>query len=248
MTKQNNLRAVLVDDEVAARNSLARLLLIFCPTVEIVGEASGITDGFKLINQKMPDLVFLDIEMEEGSGFDLLALFSETPFRIIFVTAHDGYAVKAFRANALDYLLKPVDPELLVLAVRKQSQFSLDNSYQLKVANLVKSRHLIDKIVLPCSDGLIFQSVSEVVHIEADDNYTHFFLTTGKHFLISKTLKDVETLLPADGFCRVHKSHLVNISHIERFVNRDGGYLILSNNKQVPVSKRKKQEFLDRFS
>lgn len=248
MTKQNNMRAVLIDDEATARNSLSKLLTLFCKTVEIVGEASGIADGFKMINDTKPELVFLDIEMKGGSGFDLLALFPEKTFRIIFVTAHDDYAVKAFRANALDYLLKPVEPELLVLAVRKQEQLSLDNNYHRKVDNLVRNRFLIDKIVLPNSEGLIFQLVSEIVHIEADDNYTHFFLATGKHFLISKTLKDVEALLPSEGFCRVHKSHLVNISHIERFINRDGGYLILSNNCQVPVSKRKKQEFLDRFS
>lgn len=245
MSAYPTLPAVLIDDEARARENLLKILQTFCPQVHIVGQAGSVAEGFSLLNKLRPQLVFLDVEMPDGTGFDLLRLFHELPFRVIFVTAHADYAVQAFRINALDYLLKPVDVAALREALARAENLQ---SQQQRMQQLLHSGAQSSTVVLPSADGFVFQRIDEIVRLEADDNYTHFYTHSGKHLMVCKSLKEYEEILPSNQFCRVHKSHLVNTTYITRFVNRDGAYLVLQNQDQVPVSKRKKQEFIERFA
>jgi two-component system LytT family response regulator len=240
------MTAILVDDEKHCRDVLALLLAKYCPTVNLLASCADGREGVDAIEHHHPDLVFLDIEMPGMSGFDMLEACRFTDFRVIFTTAYNEYAIQAIRHNALDYILKPVDKDELIQAVSKAKQAKETRSSS-KVDHFVEyltRQKLGDRIALPTMEGLQILKAEDIYYCESDGGYTHFFLTSGKAVLISKTLKEVEEVLENKGFCRVHHGFLINLRYVQRYIRGDGGEVVMENNKTLPVSRNKKQEFL----
>jgi two-component system LytT family response regulator len=250
------LRAVIIDDETNARQALTNLLLLLCPDVEVCGEAKNVDTGIALIKEQHPDLVFLDIQMPGKTGFDLLASFEQADFGVIFTTAYEEYAIRAFRFSAIDYLLKPIDPEELQAAVAKyKSQVLHVNNQQLKIlqeyideprTNGLKerTRNANQRIALPTAEGLHFVQMTDIIQCESLGSYTKFHLVGTKPIVVSRLLKEYEEILDNFYFFRVHQSNIVNLEHIKRYVKGDGGQVWLSDNSEVEVSRRRKEEFL----
>ncbi len=243
------IRTLMIDDEEDARVSLRSYLKHFCPTVELVGEADSVESGLQAIQDHDPDLVFLDVRLTPGSGFDILQQLPEINFDVIFVTAHDEYAIKAIRFSAIDYLLKPIDIDELVGAVEKVGQQRDTPKHDMQMAIFKETLNAqFGRIVLPTLEGFVVVEVKNVVRCEADRNYTHFFLTDKRKVTISKTLKVYEELLADNGFFRIHQSHLVNLAQIKEYKRRKkGGIVLLGDGMELPVSDSKKEGFLQKF-
>lgn len=235
------IRAVVIDDEEDARVTLQNMLSAVAPDVEIFDIATGVVDGVKLIQRANPDLVFLDIQMQDGTGFDLLEMIPNPKFSVIFVTSYDNYAIRAFRFAAMDYLLKPVGPEVLADAINKFKQHKFPQQQSLGI--LVDNYRLgLKRMAIPTQEGVILFDVDTITHLEGDGGYTNIFSKTGERKIVSRSLKEFESLLDTAVFFRSHKSHIVNLNHVSRYVQSDGGYLVLNNGISVPVARRKKDE------
>ncbi|MEO5571516.1 MAG: LytTR family DNA-binding domain-containing protein [Bacteroidia bacterium] len=245
------INCILVDDEKSARDSLSFLLQENCPHVKILAQCKSAAEGITTIKQLKPDLVFLDVEMPNGTGFEMLQQFSEINFEVIFATGFDKYALKAFKFSALDYLMKPVVADELVNAVSRfeNKKNKTDSNIQLNLllSNLKNIKTGIHKIAVPAADGLSLLDVKEIVHLEADGNYTVFFTINGKH-TVSKSLGEYEELLSENNFLRVHQSHLINLDHVKKYIRGEGGYVVMDDGTSVNVSVRKKSEVLERLS
>lgn len=244
------MKAVIIDDEVSLREALKSLLRIDHPDVEVVGEASSVNTGYEVIVDTNPDLVFLDIEITSGTGFDLLARFEEVAFKIIFVTAHNEHAVRAFKFSAVDYLLKPVDPLELAEAIKKArnslpEKFTKYSSEVLHGA--LSSRKIPKKILLKDHESIHLVDTEEIIRCEAAGNYTRFHLLGGKTLLISKTLKEFDTLFSSEHFFRAHQSHLINLNYFLRLDKAEGGSIVLKDNSVLPVATRKKDLLMDKL-
>jgi two-component system, LytTR family, response regulator len=242
------LRTLIVDDEDHMRDSLTRLLAKHCPQVDVAGEANDVSSGIKAINAVHPDLVLLDIQMGDGTGFDLLNSLPVIDFKVIFITAYDHYALQAFRFSAVDYLLKPVNPEMLAEAVERAGQLIQEHhniQMQALQENLRNIKLQEKKIILKTTDNIYLLGLKDIICCESDNNYTGIFTSDGKKILISKTLKEYDTLLTGCGFYRVHKSFLINLAHIQRFEKQDGGFIVLTNDMKIPVASRKRDEMLE---
>ena len=248
------MKAVIVDDEHMSRQTLRKLLDLYCSQVEVLGEAGSAEEAFSLIQEKSPEVVFLDVEMPFGSGFDLLTRFSDIDidFEIIFVTAFDQYALKAIKCCALDYLLKPINAEELIASVKKLEQKNRTITDKIKVETFLRNLQQVDanknQIVVPTSDGFEFVEINEIVRFEADGRYTRIFLTTGKKSLICKNLKEFEIILEGHNFFRTHHSHLVNMKYVKSYSKSEGGFLTMRDGDLVPISRRKKEYFVKQFS
>jgi two-component system LytT family response regulator len=242
------LKVIIVDDEELGRNVLKSLLQKFCPNIELLGEAKNSTEAIKLIQELKPELVFLDIEMPGGSGFDLLEKIGTPSFSVVFTTAFDQYAIKAIKFSAMDYLLKPINIEELVESIRKVEQNKLANNPETLAKHLIENLKRpigeSQNIALPTSTGLEFINIKDIIRCEADGKYTKCFFKDGKKSLSTKNLKEFDDLLSSHNFFRVHHAHLVNVEHIKNFNKTDGGTLTMSNGDIVSISKRKKEEFL----
>ncbi len=246
------ITAILIDDETDAREVLRMAIEKYCPEVSLIGVYENPEQGLTAIQALQPDLVFLDVQMPHLSGFDLLQQLSPLRFEVIFVTAHDQYAIKAIRFSALDYLLKPVDIEDLVHAVSKvQARLQQKNSapqYQSVLNNIQYRARKIEKLAVPTLEGIEFFDTDDIIYCQADGNYTRLYLKSQTGRLISKNLKDFENLLAESGFCRVHHSSLINIKHVQKYVKGEGGYVILTDGYHVDISRRKKEGFLKMLS
>lgn len=246
------IHCLIIDDESDAREALKLAVEKYCPEVEVIAACETPKKGLEAILNLQPDLVFLDVEMPGMSGFDLLQQLEDISFAVIFVTAYNRYAIKAIKFSALDYLLKPVDPDDLVRAVRKakdwQHQKELTFRYQSVLSNIKNQQLNMDKLAIPDSEGIIFVETADIICCRADGNYTMLYLIGGKTILVSKPLKDFEAMLSNHGFSRVHHAALINMKHIQKYVKGDGGYVILSDNHHVDVSRRKKEAFLRQFN
>jgi len=242
------MRTVLIDDMATARESLRNDLKTYAPDIQIIGEANGVVEGAKLIRQEKPDVVFLDIQMKDGSGFDLLEILGETPFHLVFTTAHDGFAIKAFRFSAIDYLLKPIDPDELkeALAKIRQATPTPAENVQALLNNVQEKKHT--RLALHTMEKIHVVHVKDILRCESSANYTIFHFIDKRQLLVTKTLKEFDKLLSGQGFMRVHQSHLVNSEYIKEFVKTDGGYLIMSDSDSVPVSSRKRTEVMQMLS
>lgn len=245
------MKAILVDDERNALEMLEWMLQKNCPEVEIIAMCDSPLDGLEKIKALKPDVIFLDIEMPQLNGFDLLERLGKHESDVIFTTAYNQFAIKAFKVCALDYLLKPIDPEDLKAAVQKAankknkvSQEQLDLLLSYMKPEKPKSK----RIALTASDHLIFVETEKIIYCESDSNYTIFFLTDGQKIIVSKTLKDVEEILEGSDFFRIHASYLINMKHVSKFTRGDGGYVVMSNNQHITVSRKKKDEFFEMFS
>ena len=235
------LTAIIIDDMELARASLKADLADYCENVEVIGEADGVLSGAKLLKNHQPDILFLDIEMEDGDGFDLLDIVPGNLDSVIFVTARQDYALKAFQYSALDYLLKPVNPELLVKAVEKMANKKKSNAEQLSLLkNSIKGEAKLEKIALHTSEKIVVSEIKDIVRCESMTNYTYFYFADGTKLLITKTLKEFDKMLSDSGFERVHQSHLINMAHVKAYVKTEGGYISMKDGSMVPVSVRKK--------
>ncbi len=244
------LRTIIIDDELHMRQSLQKMMGSYCPNVNLVATAGSVQEGIKVIEKHHPDLVLLDIKMDDGTGFDLLKALDHIDFKIIFVTAYDQFAVKAFKFSALDYLLKPIDPSDLEEAVNKAEKVIMQD--MIKQLSLLEEQLRSDnrkdgKIVLKTLESIHIVRLNEINYFESDGNYTTVYLVEGKTIIVSKPLRNLEEMLKGMGFFRVHKSFLVNLSAISRFDKVDGGYLVMPTGDRVPVASRKKDELLDLF-
>ena len=240
------IKAIIIDDIEQARITFKKDLEIYAPDVEVIAEASGVVEGAKLLKHTKPDVLFLDIQMQDGSGFDLLDVLNEISFKIIFITASDAHAIKAFRYAAIDYLMKPVDPDELISALDKfRSQGINENEkYQLLNDSLKNHNKPNERLALHSQDKIHIVNINEILRCESSVNYTEFYFTNAKKMLVSKTLKEFEDLLIDSGFYRVHQSHLVNTKCIKEYVKTEGGHLIMNDGSMIPVSTRKKPEVM----
>jgi len=244
------LRTIIIDDEPHVRKTLSKMIEEECGNVKLLKSTNGVKSGLKAIDEQHPDLVLLDIKMNDGTGFDLLKKAEPINFKVIFITAFDQYAIQAIKFSAIDYLLKPIDPEDLKHAVtRAEQMLQQDFSTQLKVLdeNLKNQDVKEKKIILRTSDTVHLVKVSDISYCESDTSYTNFYLADGQNILVSKTLREFEDMLKEFGFFRAHKSFLVNLFAISKFEKADGGYLVMENNDRVPVASRKRDQLLEMF-
>jgi two-component system LytT family response regulator len=242
------LRTIIIDDEAHVRESLADMLKRHCPNAKVVGQAEGVKSGFRAIQTHHPDLVLLDIKMKDGTGFDLLEQIENIDFKIIFITAYDQYAIKAFKFSALDYLLKPVESVDLKEAIDKAdklSQQEVNTQLTTLANNLQTDDQSKKKIILKTFDNIHLVKVRDIVYVESDGRYSTIYLESGKNVIVSNTLKHYHEMLGDFGFYRVHKSYLINLEHIRRFEKAEGGYVILEGDAKVPVASRKREELLE---
>ncbi|MBD2753581.1 LytR/AlgR family response regulator transcription factor [Spirosoma validum] len=240
------MTALIIDDEKHCRDVLSLLLKRYCPIVQIAATCANGAEGQVAIETLRPDLVFLDIEMPGMNGFDMLEACRYTDFQVIFTTAFNEYAIKAIRHNALDYILKPVDKDELIHAVAKaqQKQNTQSPSGIEQLLGFLQNQNVGGRISLPTLEGLQIIDSEDIYYCESDGGYTRFAMKNGQIILISKTLKEVEEVLDTKGFCRVHHSYLINLRYVQRYIRGDGGEVVMANNKALPVSRNKKQEFL----
>lgn len=245
------MRALVIDNETEIRNSIVDLIAAFCPEITEIEEAVSVETGIIKVQEFKPDVLFLDVELGDGTGMDLLSKLGLVNFPVIFITAHNKYAVDAFRFSAIDFLLKPIDPEELMRSVeRVKTQSNVRISEQLQILKEVIANTLNHdkKIVLRDNASIYFVKVSDIIRCESDRSYTTFVLIDGKKIVVSKGIKEYEEILEPMGFTRTHQSHLVNISKILRFDKLDGGHLVMENEDIVPVSQRKREEVIDTLS
>jgi len=241
------MNALIIEDEPQAVSALKQELSLHCPEITILETAQNVSEGILLIKKYQPDLIFLDIQLSDGLGFDILQEFDNIRFKIIFTTAYSQYALKAIKFSALDYLLKPIDATELKKAVAKatkQSQSKLNKKIELFLHNQKSNNK---RIALQTSDGVFIHEVNTIIRCNSEGNYTHIHFTDGSKLLIAKTMKEFDELLSPYNFERIHHSHLINMNHLNSYVNKDGGYIVMSDKKTLPVAQRKKSEFLKKL-
>lgn len=238
-----NIRSILIDDEAGNRANLRSLLDSYCPQVEVVGEADSAISGMDLIHQTKPQLIFLDIEMPQGNGFDLLNKLDRIDFEVIFVTAFDQYALKAIKFCALDYILKPIDILDLKAAVQKAETRILEHEHSeaWQVFQENQKSQSNPKIALPTGNQVDYVPIANIIRCRGEGNYTHFYLKSGKALMVSKTLKEFEELLKEHRFLRVHQSHLINVRFVKSYVKSNGGFLRMEDQSEIPISRQRKE-------
>lgn len=242
------LKAIIIDDENSSRQSLRQKVEHYCMDVELIAECENGEEGIKAIEEKHPDIVFLDVEMPRMNGFTMLQNINNQNFELIFTTAYDHYAIRAIRFSALDYLVKPIEVQDLQLAVErakeKREQHHPNERIETLLHNLLDEKHTTKRIAIPSMEGLQFIEISDIVYLEAESNYTIIYLKSLPKLTVSKTLKDFEELLPPQIFLRIHHSHLINKNHIQKYFKGEGGQVMMSNGKTLDVARRKKEEFM----
>ncbi|WP_103068043.1 LytR/AlgR family response regulator transcription factor [Aquimarina sediminis] len=242
------MKAILIEDNPSARKSFLNLLNEYCPDIQLIGQASNVAEGIATISASQPDLMFLDIEMPDGNGFDLLQKLPEISFQVIFVSSHEKYALRAIKSSALDYILKPIDPEELVEAVEKAKSEFEHHKTQQRVQTLINNISSQSKeptqLILKDKYGIQIVSIKDIIHLEANGSYTKFFINGQDNLLVSKGLKDYENILSSQHFFRCHQSHLINLDYLLRYDKRDGDFLVLKDKSKVPLATRKKESLL----
>lgn len=245
------LNAIIIDDEPNCSDVLKWQVESYCTEVNILREVNQAEEAVNVISELKPDVVFLDIEMPRLSGFELLNLIKPIDFHLIFTTAYNSFALKAFKENAIDYLLKPIEKNDLINAVEKIKRLNKNAehaNYSELINGISKQLLLQKRIALPTNDGVRFIEVDQIIRVEGDNNYSFVFLENGDKICISKTLKQIEDKLQGFTFYRVHQSHLINMNHIEKMVKDDGGYLVMSDKSTITIARNKKSTFLNFFS
>lgn len=240
------LRTIIIDDEPDSVKLLQIQLERNCPNVNIVNSYTNSIKASQEIENLHPDLLFLDIEMPVMNGFEILEKILHLDFSVIFITAYNQYALKAFRFNALDYLVKPFDTKDLIEAVTKAEHRIKPTSTQLSMLQKQLRGEPVTKIAIPGQHGVSFIDLNEIIYAEASNNYSKLILTDGRHFLISKTLKDVQEVLEEEHFLRVHRQYIINLNHVKQF-NRNEGVLTMSNGDHVPVARNQKEHLMEKY-
>lgn len=244
----NKIKAVIVDDEEHCIDTLTWQLKTYCPNVELLRSFQNPVECLKYLMYHDIDLLFLDIEMPLLNGFDLLNALPKKDFALIFTTAYDEFAIKAIKHRAIDYLLKPIDRTELDTAVKRAEENK--KNLELRLAELMKDMDLSAdlKIAISTNEGVVLVQIEDIIRCESDSNYTHIYLSSSKKHTVSKTLKEVEEQLDNEAFLRVHQSHLVNFTYVKKYIKGSTGHLLLQDNTEIPVSRRKKTELLERIS
>lgn len=244
------ISTLLIDDEDSSLDTLEWLLQNYGEGVEIIGKYNSPEAGLEAIKKHQPDLVFLDIEMPKMNGFDLLEKLGNVDFSIVFTTAYDQFAVRAFKYSALNYLLKPVDPDDLVATlkrVRQKLQSQTGEQLELLFKQLHKKEQGLGKIALSTSDGLVFVNTSDITYCKADSNYTLVVMQNSQRITVAKTLKEIDEILAGDTFFRVHNSYLINLNHIVKFIRGEGGFIQMPDGTEIPIARNRKDEFFQHF-
>ncbi len=242
------IQTVIIEDEVNARKALMNMLSFYCPTVEVTGQADTIERGTKLIQGLSPDLLLLDVQLPDGTGFDLIKKIKKRNFKLVFITAYDEYALKAIKLSALDYLLKPVKPNELTGAINKVAE-AMENEERisLQLETCIENVHHTNqnkKIILNTSDNIHVLEVKKIIRCEASENYTNIFVKDKPKIMLAKTLKEFEEMLTTYGFFRIHQSHLINLDFVDSYVKKGAGVALLKTGDRIPVSTRRKEGFL----
>lgn len=239
------MNTIIIDDEANARDTLKELIQLHCPQVQIIGMAENVAKGLQLLKSLSPEVVFLDIEMPDGTGFDLLQKVENKDFKVIFTTAHDKYAIQAFKFAALDYLLKPINSMELKQAIVRAEESKEKEMATLKIQtllqNLDQTSQNLKKIILKDRYGIQLIKVEEIIRLESGGSYTTFFLKDKNTIIASNSLKEYDELLSKSNFFRSHQSHLVNMEYLERYDNRNGDFLHMVDGSEVPISRRKRE-------
>ena len=242
------IKVLIVEDEASSSESLKRILHEHAHDVQVVSETDSVVQAITLIHSLKPDVVFLDIHLTDGLGFDVISRCTYRDYRVIFLTAHDNYAVTAFRYNAIDYLLKPVDTLQVLEALEKARQNPIVSSHFderfMALASGTQSSER-KRIALPSFEGITMVNISDIVHCSSDGSYTSFFTLKGKKIVVSRAIKEYDELLSPFNFFRVHQSHLVNLAYVEQFLKEDGGTLIMADGSRIEVSRRRKDLLLE---
>lgn len=246
------IKTVIIEDEQKSRDMLAAIIQKNCPELEIAGLAKNVTEGVDMIRNLKPELVFLDISMPDGSGFDLLEQVADLKFELIFATASDQHAIRAIKYSACDYLLKPIDIDELKMAVnkvvlKKNAVPNMEN-LQFLIQHLKRADENFQKITLPTGNAYEIVNVKDIIRCEADGSYTTFYLSDKRKLMVSAGLKHYEELLPESEFIRVHHHHLINMNHVLRFLKEDGGYAVMSDGSKIEISRRKKETFMEKLN
>jgi two-component system LytT family response regulator len=244
----SKLKTVIIDDEPDAVGFINSIIGEYCPDLDVVGKAGNVTDGVNEINLKKPDLVFLDVEMPNGTGFDLLAQFPEKVFEVVFITAFNHYAIKAIKFSAVDYILKPININEFIEAVkrvinkRKDKTSNSSDALRMLMENL-RSAHP-SRLAIPTSDGMEYLNPKDIIRIESDRSYSWFFITGNRKVLVSRHLKEFQDLLSDRNFFRSHNSHLINLRFVRKFIRKEGGYIEMQDGAHIPISRGRKDLFL----
>jgi len=246
------LRSIIVDDELKSRESLKKMLTTFCEDVEVLDTCQSVADAIKAVEQFKPDVVFLDVQMQGETGFDLLSTLQDINFEVIFTTAYSEYALKAIKFSAIDYLLKPIDIEDLQKAVAKvEKRQSPDVTNRLKqlLQNLKGGNNTENyKLALPTAEGLTFIKTTDILYCKASGNYTEIFMGDGKKHLVSRPLKEYDDMLSDHTFFRIHHSYLINLNGVKSYIRGEGGQVVMTDNATLDVSRRKKEAFMERIT
>lgn len=245
------IKAVIIDDEQNCVEMLEWLLKTYCPMVQIAAMCNSGEQGIEAIMKHRPDVVFLDIEMPRMNGFDMLEKFEHLFFDVVFTTAYNKFAIKAFRYSALNYLLKPVDPDDLQSTIKKlEEKRSAIEKDQLRLLldNMKNLSPTTQRIALSTGDGLIFVNTTDIMYCQAESNYTNVVMSNRNKVLVAKTLKDIDETLSGKDFFRIHNSFLINMNHIKKFVRGDGGYILMNDDTQITIARSKREEFFEMFS
>lgn len=245
------IKAILIDDEMHCLKTLGMLLTEYCPNVQVLEMCNDATTGLRAIELQKPDLVFLDIEMPQMNGFEMLEHLPEINFAVIFTTGYDQYAIRAFHFSALDYLLKPIQPKELIDAVKKveeQHHLPMPEQLEILLKKITGIKSGFTKIAVPTAEGFELIAATDVIYFEAESNYTHIFLKDKNKIIACRTLKNIEDQIQDYSFfVRVHNSYMVNLNEVVRYVRGEGGYLVMSNNTSVNVSRSRKDALLKFF-
>lgn len=244
------MKTILIEDEEQSISALLADLKKHCPEVTVIGTTGSVSEGIELIQKTNPDLVFLDVQLSDGLGFDILEAYKNNDFKVIFTTAYSQYAIKAIKFSALDYLLKPINKDELKQAVNKALHTNKEDN-QFKMESFIKNQNLLNpnkRIALQTSQGVFLHELQTIIRCHSDGNYTTIHFTNDKRLLIAKPLKEFEELLSIYGFERIHHSHIINLNHLGSYLNKDGGYVVLSDNTTLPVSSRKKAQLLKKLN
>jgi len=245
---KNILKTVIVDDEQDAVSFIESIAKEYCPNIEIIGKAYSATEGTEVIQKEKPDLVFLDVEMPHGSGFDLLAGFPEKNFDVIFITAFNHYAIKAIKFSAVDYILKPINISEFIEAVKRVEEARAEKKHRnLNFSALFENLRtsMPSKLAIPTSTGMEYLDTKAIIRVEADRSYSWFYMEGGGKYLVSRNLKEYQELLSDRNFFRTHNSHLINLEHVKKYIRHEGGYIEMSDTSTVPISRGKKDLFLE---
>jgi two-component system LytT family response regulator len=245
---KRKLKTIIIDDEPNAVDFIFSIIGEYCPDLEVTGKAYDVPEGIRIIQEKKPDLVFLDVEMPNGTGFDLLGHFPEKDFDVVFITAFNHYAIKAIKYSAVDYILKPINIGEFIESVKKviekrsDSKSQTSENFRTLMENLKSGTP--SRLAIPTADGMEYLNPKEILRIEADRSYSWFYLTGNRKILVSKHLKEFQDLLSDRYFFRAHNSHLINLKYVRKYIRKEGGYIEMQDGAEIPVSRNRKDLFL----